>query len=89
MRSGRTRQLGYTVSGGPRGSSSFDDLTLENDVRCAKIMDALISDLPNKQQLAIHNAYLNAVWRFKEDPIVLLEEAEKTLQIGMNQRGIV
>ena len=89
MRSGSVTQLGYVVSGGPRGNSSFEDLTRDNDTRCAKIVDALIEDLPPAQSCAVHHVYLGSAWRFPRlNSENLVTDAMKTLQVGLNQRGV-
>lgn len=45
-------------------SQTFDDMVDAEDVRCARIVDALVSSLVAVERAAIHHEYLYAVFRF-------------------------
>lgn len=47
-------------------SQSFDDMVDAADVRCACIMDALVSSLSPMERAAVYHAYLYAVWRARQ-----------------------
>lgn len=48
-------------------SQSFDDMVDAADVRCARILDALVNSLSPIERSAVYHEYLYAVWRARED----------------------
>lgn len=44
-------------------SQTFDDMADASDVRCARIVDALVSSLEHLERAAIYHQYLYAVFR--------------------------
>ena len=44
-------------------SQTFDDMADASDVRCARIVDSLVSSLGNLERAAIYHQYLYAVFR--------------------------
>jgi hypothetical protein len=44
-------------------SQSFDDMADASDVRCARVLDALVGSLGNLERAAIYHQYLYAVFR--------------------------
>ena len=95
MRSGEHVQ-GYKhgaagcVGGGYTGD--FDDMVAAADRRTAIIMDTLISDLPENQCCAVHNVWINKVFRLDQRVGESLEkdyaQACDNLLIGMNTKGL-
>ena len=49
-------------------SQSFDDMADASDVRCARVLDALVSSLEHMERAAVYHQYLYAVFRHGRDP---------------------
>lgn len=47
-------------------SQSFDEMVDAADVRCARIMDALVNSLTTVERAAIYHEYLYAVFRMRD-----------------------
>ena len=79
-----SRSCGF-VGGGY--NTTFDDMVEAADVRCARSMDALIDGLLLRERLAVHHAYLAAVWhgRGLQDALV---QAKEKLAKGMAAKGM-
>jgi hypothetical protein len=54
------------------GSLSFEDMCAAGDVRVARITSTAIEDLPVVERVAIHHAFLQAVWRFNREPFEMV-----------------
>jgi hypothetical protein len=63
---GAPRTAAGCVGGGY--SQSFDDMADASDVRCARIMDALVSSLEHMERAAIYHRYLYAVFQYGSNP---------------------
>jgi hypothetical protein len=61
-------------------SQSFDDMADASDVRCARIVDALVSSLGHMERAAVYHEYLYAVFRHGRDP----EETEGILKQALH-----
>lgn len=82
---GAPRQAAGCVGGGY--SQSFDDMVDAADVRCARIVDALVNSLSPVERAAIYHEYLYAVWRLtglKET----LERARTKVAVWLVSRGV-
>ena len=91
MRSGREGDGFGESTGVSSGGSSqhFEDMCDESDKRCAKITNTIIEDLGPGEQMAIHHAYLHAVFRFQRGNLAeLLAMAKIKVGIGLNKRGV-
>lgn len=84
-------RLGYPgksagfVGGG--NSTSFEDMCFEADNVAAKAVDALLDGLPTQERLALHNAYLSAVYRIRDPLGAALERAKASVGLGLHLRG--
>jgi hypothetical protein len=58
---GAPHQAAGCVGGGY--SQSFDDMADASDIRCARIMDALVGSLSHLERAAVYHEYLYAVFR--------------------------
>lgn len=71
------------------GSRDFDDMVEDEDVRCARVVDAIIGDLPPVQQAALAHLYLAAVFRFwRTDPHREAEAAKRSIGRELAGRGV-
>jgi hypothetical protein len=82
---GYKHQAAGCVGGGYFGD--FDDMVLAADRRSAAIMDSLIQDLTPAQTCAVHHAWINAVYRFR-DYDRTYEQATELLLLGMDRKGL-
>lgn len=62
---GAPRVAAGCVGGGY--SQSFDDMADASDIRCARIVDALVGGLKPTERAAINHRYLYAVFNFPRD----------------------
>lgn len=70
-------------------SQTFDDMVDAADVRCARIMDALVNSLTPVERAAIYHEYLYAVFRSARfDLKRTLEQARLRLAAWLVQRGV-
>lgn len=91
----RQSDYGETYSGkdssGARSNSSkaFDDLVYEVDARCSEAVTVILSELTPVQQAAIHNKYLDGVYRFPRNNFEeALAQARVFVRAGLMRRGI-
>lgn len=71
------------------GSADFDTMCDHMERRCAITMEALVTDLPLPQRIAVHHFHLGAVWRMHRvriEDVYLL--ARVRLSDGLRARGI-
>lgn len=47
-------------------SQTFDDMADASDIRCARIVDALVNSLTPLERAAVYHRYLYAVFRFRD-----------------------
>ena len=77
------------VVGNYTASTSIDDMYDSKDKSDAKISNAAIESLQSIHQVAIHNVYLNSVWRFKGDlNTIFVEAVAKFWELGQ-KRGLI
>ena len=77
------------VIGNYTASTSIDDMYDSKDKNDAKISNAVIESLQPIQQVAIHNVYLNSVWRYKGDlNTIFVEAVAKFWEMGQ-KRGLI
>jgi hypothetical protein len=70
-------------------SQTFDDMVDAADVRCARIMDALVSSLSTAERAAINHEYLYAVWRHGRGELPLyLASARLKIAKWLVERGV-
>ena len=86
-------RIGYdhesAVIGNYTASTSIDDMYDSKDKNDAKISNAVIESLQPIQQVAIHNVYLNSVWRYKGDlNAVFVEAVARFWEMGQ-KRGLI
>ena len=86
-------RIGYdhesAVIGNYTASTSIDDMYDSKDKNDAKISNAVIESLHPIQQVAIHNVYLNSVWRYKGDlNAIFVEAVAKFWEMGQ-KRGLI
>lgn len=62
---GYSRTAAGCIGGGY--SQSFDDMVDAEDIRCARILDALVNSLEPIERAAIYHRYLYAVFRHGRD----------------------
>ena len=85
--------IGYdhesAVIGNYTASTSIDDMYDSKDKNDAKISNAVIESLQSLHQVAIHNIYLNSVWRYKGDlNAIFVEAVAKFWELGQ-KRGLI
>lgn len=68
-------------------SQSFDDMADASDVRCARIVDALVDSLGHSERAAINTHYLYAVWRLRNLEETLSMARFKVAK-GLVSRGV-
>jgi len=66
---------------------TFEDMADQVDEYAAKIVDRIIYDLPARLACAIHNKYLNSVFRFREEPPI--DEAISAFWERATKAGLV
>lgn len=87
VRTGYDRES--AVVGNYTASTSIDDMYDSKDKNDAKISNAVIESLTPVQQVAIHNVYLNSVWRFRGDlNTVFVEAVARFWEMGQ-KRGLI
>jgi hypothetical protein len=70
-------------------SQSFDDMADASDIRCARILDALVSSLVPVERAAINHEYLYAVWRSGRGDLPLyLGSARLKIAKWLVERGV-
>lgn len=70
-------------------SQTFDDMVDAADVRCARVMDALVSSLSTIERAAINHQYLYAVFRHGRGELEeALLRARYRIAAWLVQRGI-
>lgn len=71
-------------------SQSFDDMADASDVRCAMIVDALVSSLTHIERAAVNHKYLYAVFRFHHQASFesTLQRARTKLAEWLVARGV-
>lgn len=69
-------------------STSFEDMLEATQVRIDRTIDAIIHGLPPAQICALHHAYLNAVYRFRDFEPTLLQ-AKAQVGIEARRRGVL
>ena len=77
------------VVGNYTASTSIDDMYDSKDKNDAKISNAVIESLQPIQQVAIHNVYLNSVWRYKGDLEAIFVEAVAAFWVLGQKRGLI
>lgn len=77
------------VVGNYTASTSIDDMYDNKDKNDAKISNAVIESLQPIQQVAIHNVYLNSVWRYKGDLNAVFVEAVARFWDMGQKRGLI
>ena len=85
--------IGYdhesAVIGNYTASTSVDDMYDSKDKSDAKIANAAIESLTPIHQVAIHNVYLNSVWRYKGDLEAIFVEAVAAFWVLGQKRGLI
>lgn len=72
------------------GLSSFEDLADQMDNTNALAMDAIISNLPMSQQIAVNHFHLAAVWRSSRQMLEeVYQDALKSIEHGLNKKGLI
>lgn len=70
-------------------SQSFDDMADASDIRCARVLDALVSSLSHSERAAINHQYLYAIFRFpRENFQELLDAARLKIAKWLVERGV-
>lgn len=71
-------------------SKSFDDMLETMDNQHAEVVETVINGLPPAQRCALHHAYLNAVYRFRNEMVYesALEQAKQAVRAGLRARNI-
>lgn len=70
-------------------SQSFDDMADASDVRCARVVDALVSSLGHLERAAIYHQYLYAVFRHGRGSLEqALYSAKLKIAGWLVQRGV-
>lgn len=70
-------------------SQSFDDMADASDIRCARVLDALVSSLSHSERAAVNHRYLYAVFRFpRENFEELLNGARLKIAKWLVERGV-
>ena len=77
------------VVGNYTASTSVDDMYDSKDKSDAKIANAAIESLTPIHQVAIHNVYLNSVWRYKGDLEAIFVEAVAAFWVLGQKRGLI
>ena len=77
------------VVGNYTASTSVDDMYDSRDKSDAKIANAAIESLTPIHQVAIHNVYLNSVWRYKGDLEAIFVEAVAAFWVLGQKRGLI
>lgn len=71
------------------GSSDFDGMVNEADLRDASVVNAVIEDLSPAEQCSVHNKHLNAVWRFnRESSDDVYLRARAGISGGLFRKGV-
>lgn len=84
---GAPRSAAGCVGGGY--SQSFDDMADASDIRCARIVDALVSSLTPLERAAIYHEYLYAVFRHGRDQLdEALNRARSRIAAWLVIRGV-
>lgn len=80
-----SRSAGFVAGG---NSTSFDDMIETADIAAARAVDAIIDGLAPIEQVAIHHAYLAAVWRSSRVNLAaVLGRAKGKIAAGLRARG--
>ncbi len=75
------------TSGG--ASQNVDDMTENEDRKCARTTNTIINDLPPAQGAAVHHEYLHSVYRFPRGNFAaLLAEAKSAIGRGLAKKGV-
>ena len=72
-------------------NADFDDMCDAMERRIAVAMDALVSDLPLAEKVAVHHKHLSAVWRFNRPGSSMedvYQSARENLSEGLRRKGI-
>ena len=70
-------------------SQSFDDMADASDIRCARVLDALVSSLSIAERAAVNHQYLYAVWRHGRGDLPLyLASARLKIAKWLVERGV-
>lgn len=70
-------------------SQSFDDMADASDVRCARVLDALVNSLNLLERAAIYHEYLYAVFRHNRGQLALaLSSARLKIAGWLVTRGV-
>ena len=69
-------------------SQTFDDMVDAADIRCAMIVDALVSSLTPSERAAVNHHYLYAVWRLREPVQQVLDRAKRKVAEWLVARGV-
>lgn len=72
-------------------NADFDAMCDAMERRCAVAMDALVSDLPLAEKVAVHHKHLSAVWRFNRPGATMesvYQSARENLSEGLRRKGI-
>lgn len=70
-------------------SQSFDDMADASDIRCARIVDSLVSSLGHLERAAIYHEYLYAVFRHGRGQLEQALRAGRLKVAGwLVQRGV-
>jgi hypothetical protein len=70
-------------------SQTFDDMVDAEDIRCARILDALVNSLEPIERAAIYHRYLYAVFRHGRDRMEeALHKGRYRVAIWLVQRGV-
>lgn len=77
------------VVGNYTASTSIDDMYDSKDKNDAKISNAAIESLTPIHQVAIHNVYLNSVWRYKGDLNTIFVDAVAAFWVLGQKRGLI
>ena len=84
---GAPRRAAGCVGGGY--SQSFDDMADASDIRCARIVDALVNSLGPLERAAIYHEYLYAVFRHGREALPqALDSARLKVAGWLVQRGV-
>jgi hypothetical protein len=70
-------------------SQSFDDMADASDVRCARVLDALVTSLTPIERAAVYHRYLYAVFRHGRGELEqAIERARLKVAGWLVQRGV-
>ena len=88
MSGGYPQGAGGTMLNVGAEHADFDDMCQTLDRTLAATTDAVVHDLPPNEQCALHRAYLQAVYRFREPFATVLFRAKVRVAINLERKGV-